>query len=470
MLYLISPPLKVQKHDTFTTGIIYMPIGLATISSYLMDLELQHKIIDCFGSQPNQVFQGAHYWNFGIYIEDLIQEISDCESVIVYANQASNHESVIEIIQEVRKKYRQVKILVLENTQAVTAYSLKPLEQIFRDAGANGIITGYYEEQLSSIFKYLGMEQLTSSISKNVPIPNWKNFPTSNYWRFKLSHGPFTTSKYLPILTSRGCPFNCSFCVVPATNNRNWIGRPPLEVFNEISYLSNEMGVKEFHLEDLNPTIDIQRIEKIAELVSPLKISWKIVAGTKAETIKNEVILKSLAKSGLRYLSISPESGSQNTKIEIGKRFDNRHAMQLIRWCKKYGVRTQACFVLGMPSEEKRDRRDTLKLIRKFTRIGIDEIAIFIIAPIPGSQVFKTSDKFSLTDVSFSPTWRLDYRKLSTIRLNWYFQFLALKLVFHPVSFGKTIVRFFTRKFELKMELAPYRSRQWKKWSQIEHS
>jgi hypothetical protein len=172
-----------------------------------------------------------------------------------------------------------------------------------------------------------------------------------------------------------------------------------------------------------------------------------------------------LSQSGLKYISISPESGSLETKKEIGKRFDNDHAFELIKWCKKNTVTVQACFVLGMPGEKRRDRKATAKLIRKLTIKGVDEIALFIITPIPGSQVFSKTKEVHLTDVSFSPTWRIDYKKLSRIRIFWYLQFLLLKLICHPIPFILTVLRFFTNKFELKMELAPYRSQLWKKWS-----
>ena len=465
MLYLISPPLKVHKHDTYTTGIVYMPIGLATISSYLAKLEVRHKVVDCFGINPTQPTHSKNHWIFGLNPNQFIEEIPDCETAIIYANQASNHESIIQLIQQIRLKFYSASIFVLENTQAVTAYSLKPLEEIFKSFGADGIITGYYENQVTEILNNLGLNNLIPAIPTKIPIPNWGEIPIQKYWNAKLSHGPQTSDSYLPILTSRGCPFNCSFCVVPATNNRNWIGRSPEEVLLEIEGLIEKFDVTEFHLEDLNPTIDINRVEKIAELLTPLKVTWKIVAGTKAETIKSEEILKKLSRSGLKYISISPESGSVETKKEIGKRFDDDHAFKLIKWCKKNTVKVQACFVLGMPGEKRRDRKATAKLIRKLTIKGVDEIALFIITPIPGSQVFSKTKEVHLTDVSFSPTWRIDYKKLSRIRIFWYLQFLLLKLIFHPIHFTLTVLRFFTNKFELKMELAPYRSQLWKKWS-----
>ena len=51
--------------------------------------------------------------------------------------------------------------------------------------------------------------------------PAWEFFHLKNYWELGYSHGPLSSDKYLPILTSRGCPYPCNFCVVPFTNSEN---------------------------------------------------------------------------------------------------------------------------------------------------------------------------------------------------------------------------------------------------------
>jgi radical SAM superfamily enzyme YgiQ (UPF0313 family) len=151
-------------------------------------------------------------------------------------------------------------------------------------------------------------------------IPAWDLFPIDNYWKLGYAHGPFTTKSYFPILTSRGCPFPCKFCVVPSTNDRKWRSRSAENVVNEIEFLHKAYNVTEFHLEDLNPTIQDLRMREISNeiLKRNLIITWKIVAGTKVETIKTIDTLHIMHKSGLRYLSISPESGSRELLKEIG--------------------------------------------------------------------------------------------------------------------------------------------------------
>lgn len=461
MILLINPRLVVQKHDTMTTGIVYLPIGLAYFADGLAKLDLEFEVLDLFGLNPKTVANVNGNWIFG---EDLKVAskilLKKPKQIVLYANQAANHQDLLSILSDSRKLYPESELYLLENSQAVTAYSLKDLEDEFSKLGVSEIITGNPDKQASNFWRSIsGSECVVEQ-----PTPDWKKFPLTNYWSYKLGHGPITTSRYLPVLTSYGCPWGCSFCVIPATNSRKWVPRDAKDIVKEIENGISRYSVKEFHFEDLNSTVSSSRMLELGLLIKDLGITWKIVAGTKAETLDSYETLKALYDSGLRYFSFSPESGSSSVRKEIGKRFDIRHSFQLIRWSRRAGVKTQACFVIGMPSENVLDRAKSLALIRAYTILGVDEIAIFIISPMPGSGLYERFD-VDLSRISFSPKWRQDFSRLSLIRLYWYCNFLALKFLFHPISFIKTIIRFLGKDFELKMEMAPFRSVQWKKWA-----
>lgn len=465
MILLINPRLVVQKHDSLTTGIVYMPIGLAIFAGGLNKLQVAYKVIDLFGLKPQKSTEINNSWLFGEDLQKAAKSFSTApSSVVIYANQAANHLDITLIIRDVSLLYPSSPIYLLENSQAVTAYSLDSAREKFGEFNIAGVITGTPDKQVNTFVNQilkLGLEPVE-------PTAFWEQFPINNYWNYKLSHGPQTESKYLPVLTSYGCPWGCSFCVVPATNFRKWISKNAVDVYEEIKSLKEIFGVTEFHIEDLNPSINTQRIVEIANKLKELSITWKIVAGTKAETLDSYETLYHLSQSGLNYFSFSPESGSKKVRLDIDKRFDVKHSFKLIRWTRKLNIRTQACFVLGMPSEKRFDRFKSLLLIRFYTILGLDEIAVFIISPMPGSKIYKKSE-VKIEEISFSPSWRKDYTKLSIVRIYWYLNFLLLKLIFHPYEFIKSVQRFFSKKFELKMELAPHRSLQWKKWARTNH-
>ena len=117
-----------------------------------------------------------------------------------------------------------------------------------------------------------------------------------------------------------------------------------------------------------------------------------------------------MAKAGCKYISISPESGSMKIMKKIGKPFDINHAYKIVKSMNENKIFSQACFVLGYPGENKDDLKLTKNMILNLTKNGIDEIAIFIITPIPGSEIFDTIGGYNnLSELNFSPNWRRDY-------------------------------------------------------------
>ena len=127
----------------------------------------------------------------------------------------------------------------------------------------------------------------------------------TGYWSAGYSHAPVKKNKkFLPIISSRGCPYRCKFCVSP-TLNPIWRKRSASNVVNEMEYFNKKMGVTDFHISDLDPTVNEKRIINIAEEIikRKLKIEWKLSQGTKVETIKNLSSLEIMKESGLSFFS-----------------------------------------------------------------------------------------------------------------------------------------------------------------------
>jgi len=478
MILLINPPLSFDKRDPLTTGIVYMPIGLAQLAGSLGSVG-SVAVIDAFGEAPENARPEGEFVLLGLdadTVADRVREIAP-KAVVVYANQVANHEALLTLIRRVRGADPNTPILVAENTQAVTAYSIAELKDDFHSAGATYVLPGEPEVAIVESLRQMGLVSVEKPLEltkkgqisnlDSLPLPKWSLFPLNNYWRLKYAHGPLTSDKYLPILTSRGCPYPCKFCVVPKTNERRWRARSAESVVHEMEFMLTTHGVREFHLEDLNPTIKDQRMREIAEeiLRRDLRITWKIVAGTKIETIKSVETLELLTQSGLRYLSMSPESGSSRLLREIGKPFDQEHAIRMVKAARRLGVRTQACFVLGYPGETRDDVHMSRRLIRRLTLAGIDEVALFIATPIPGSEIAPSFDgQFaSPAELTFSPMWRPDYGSLQRTRMRFYATFLVLKALTRPLTIVQQVRNFRSQTFETKMEMVPFRALRYRK-------
>lgn len=483
MITLISPNLVLQQSDMFTTGVVYMPIGLASFAGVLRANGIKCNVIDSFGENPNQHWTDDDYMFRGLTISELIEKVThDTEVVVIYAINLTYHRSIINILQRVHACFPDVPIVVMENTQAVTAYSLHIIMDEFLDAGVDYIITGESEVRGLELIKGLSSNSDVSIIDgigfrKNgvthhslperkienldiLPFPAWDLFPIENYWKIKYAHGPFETRSYLPILTSRGCPYGCKFCVIPKTNTRKWRSRSAKNVVDEIEEHFLRFNVREFHIEDVNPTVNDKRTREICEEIikRKLDIIWKISAGTKVETMRNEATIELMAKAGCKYISISPETGSPRVLSLINKPFKFGHAVKLVKKMNEVGIRSQACFVLGFPGENDEDRQMTLQMVHDLTKVGIDEIVVFIITPVPGSAIYDQFNSISdYTQLNFSPVWREDYEKLNAFRLQMYKKFMFWKLLFYPQKLVRQSCNFVLRKFETKMEMTPYR-------------
>lgn len=479
---LINPNLIAQRNDPFTTGIVYMPISLAYLAGSLRQAGHEVIVVDAYAAAPRQSRKQDGFAVYGITRHEVMARIpQDAEAIFVYAINLTSHLSTLEMVQAAKQAAPQVPVVVMENTQAVTAYALVEVAEEFYAAGADYVLTG--EPELSAL-RFLETKGDKAAISKiaglgspsffnlpatymdedqlsALPFPTWDLFPLEGYWSIRFAHGPQSSKKYLPLLTSRGCPYPCGFCVVPATNRQKWRPRAATNVVDEMEYFQKTLGVSEFHIEDLDPTISDERIHLICEdiLQRGLQVTWKIAAGTKVETMRNEETIDMMAKAGCRYISISPETGSPKVLKLMRKPFNLEHAVRIVKRMNQVGIRSQACFVLGYPGEEAEDLQMTWDLVRDLTRVGVDEIALFIITPVPGSSIYaQLSGYSSLSELNFSPTWRKDYEQLARFRLSLYAHFLWWKLRYHPFKLLRQPFNFLLRRFETKMEMVPYRA------------
>ncbi len=480
---LINPNLVVQSNDPFTTGIVYMPVGLAYVAASMRSAGISVQVIDAFAEKPGQARKVGNFSILGLTPQEVAARVpADATAIFVFAINLTNHIAAADIVKALKDDNATIPLVILENTQAVTAYALQDVMSEFFEVGADYVLTGEAEERAIRLVQYLAGNDASDSLAdldglgtptfyrppagflsnlNELPFPAWDLFPLENYWNLRFAHGPQSTGRYLPLLTSRGCPYPCRFCVVPATNQQRWRARSAANVVDEIEYYVQRFQVREFHIEDLDPTISDQRTRAIAQEICQrhLNITWKIVAGTKVETIRSEETIELMAKSGCRYISISPETGSPDVLKLMRKPFDLGHAVRLVGKMNQVGIFTQACFVLGFPGEKPEDLAQTWDLVRHLTQKGIDEIAIFIITPVPGSAIFGELDGYaSLSEMTFTPTWREDYPALSRFRLRLYIHFLWWKFRYHPVKLLKQPFNFLRRRYNTKMEMVPYRA------------
>lgn len=480
-LALISPRLALQKGDFLGSGVPYWPLELATLAAYARHQGDAVTIVDQFGADPSRLSDTGDHYLQGVPIDapEWRGNLEQAEAFVLYAISYMSHGELLATTRWLKDSFPQKPIAVLENSQAVTAYSLERMAPSFLSAGADVLICGEPYFNWEAIKRRLKSEPRDPSAVPNVitrescgaphritekldryPIPAWDLINLDGYWRLPYSHGP-KTRKFLPVLTSRGCPYPCDFCVVPETNNRRWRGNDPEHVVDEIIALRDMYGVHDFQIEDLNPTVRHQRWERICELLIERKadVRFYFVSGTKAETLHVDKI-PLFSKAGCRYISISPESGSDALMKVIGKKFDQQHGIKLISACRDHGIRTQACFLVGHPAETDKDFSLSRDYLVRLVKAGLDEVAIFVVAPFAGSSLFAKNtislgNKSALP--SFSPKGRSDYEVLEQRRKELIRAFFVTKITRGGGSLWMQGVRSLWGIPQTKMENLPRR-------------
>ena len=203
-----------------------------------------------------------------------------------------------------------------------------------------------------------------------------------------------------------------------------------------------------------------QRVIEISgEIIKrKLPVIWKMPAGLKAEEVNKET-LEWMSKSGLRYLSFSPESGSTRILSMMKKKFDYQHGLWLLSACHKLKIKTQACFILGMLTETDEDLKLTKTYLKKLAGAGLDEIVVFILCPLPGSEIFESGNfNFSnYEDLNFTPVWRKDFKTLDKNRSRLYLHYFFWKTLYHPLKVLRHLYNLLRGYFETKSEMTIYR-------------
>ena len=234
--------------------------------------------------------------------------------------------------------------------------------------------------------------------------PAWDLFPLGRYLDGGYAHG-VTRGRTMPILASRGCPYQCTFCSSPNMWTTKWTARRPHDVLDEMKGYRQRYGAEDFAFYDLTAIVDRRWIVEFCELVirDGLRITWQLPSGTRSEAIDAEVA-GLLYRAGCRNLDYAPESGAPTVLRRIKKRVDLDRMVASIRDAVGAGLEVKVNFIIGFPDESPAEVRQTIALAARVARLGVEAVGVFAFCPYPGSELFdelRARGRIRLDDAYF---------------------------------------------------------------------
>ena len=200
-------------------------------------------------------------------------------------------------------------------------------------------------------------------------------------------NSPFHMRKPIAhIITSRGCPNNCTFCAVKVSWGRKWVARSPQNVVDEIEMLTNS-GFREIHFNDDNCSISKERMYQICHELLERKIKVKIACptGIHIGTLEKS-LLKLMKKAGFYRLCFGIETGNQDMQKTIKKNLNLDKARQVIKDANDLGFWTAATFITGFPNETEKQLQDTYEFAKT---CGIDFPIFYKLQIQPKTEMYE---------------------------------------------------------------------------------
>jgi radical SAM superfamily enzyme YgiQ (UPF0313 family) len=280
-----------------------------------------------------------------------------------------------------------------------------------------------------------------------IPLPDWDSFPIEEYIARHQINGA-NMGRSMPLLATRGCPFQCTFCSNPGMWTQRWIPRSPALVADEMETYVRKYRVRNFDFQDLTAIVKRQWIVDFCrELINrDLDITWQMPSGTRADVFDGEVA-DLLYRSGCRALAFAPESGSPEILKIVKKQVDLDRMLQSMRIAVKRGLKLSCFIVIGFPDDTPATLRQTSRLLRKMAWLGVYDVAVSKFVPYPGSELFvrlqregkiQLDDDFFVSPMDFYTQKAPSYADaVSTRRLYWtmlwmFWNFYLLSFLFRP--------------------------------------
>lgn len=385
---LINPYNYYSKEVNEPTH--YPPLGLAYAASYLESKGIKCSILD------------ANL--FRLNFEDVIQKVKENnpDLVGITANIAFIKEAE-EISRECKENLGKYVLIGGPSSKGDT-------KNILERSKADAVVRGEGEIVIWNLIDSINRGKDTSKIpgtsfiKKNKltfntepePIKDVDNIPFPAYHLLPdldLYHSRSRKHPVAPILTSRGCPYQCTFCL---SQNTGWRPRSAENVIKEIDLLVTKFGVKQIDILDDNFTLEFNRAIKILDTIIEKNwgISIQFPNGVRADRLSEEIVHK-MKLAGVYKVGVGIESGDQNVLNKAKKGLKIEQSRKAVSLFRKEGIVVFGFFMFGLLDETKETMLKTIDFAKE---INPHYANFGVVTPLPGTTLYQELQEKKILD------------------------------------------------------------------------
>ena len=279
--------------------------------------------------------------------------------------------------------------------------SAAPLESMERAPGVDAMIVGEPEDAVLELVALESFDQasridaLTLRIDGAIlpnrakgtytgydtaPYPAWDLLPLDRY------RVPLLNTRYLIVETSRGCPYNCDFCIAPIHQGHTFRERDAVTLVDEIEEGKRRFGITDFYLWADTATLNARSFGRFCDelIARNLKIRW--FGNGRADNLTSPDFVAKLRRSGCWMLSLGIESESDDVRRSMQKKLEREKIRLAIRNLRAARIKSFAFFIFGYPG-------DTIESIERTSRyareVDPDFANFYPAVPYPGTELHE---------------------------------------------------------------------------------
>lgn len=406
-LTLIRPPTVASRHSYSIP--VTPPLGLAYVAAALREEGHRVQFIDALAEDLAQIRPAVHpeLVYQGLSIGQVVERVDKSAAAIGLTSMFSlEWPHLRALVAALGKAFPGVPIILGgEHPTATYEYILDTCPE------ATYVALGEGEETIQDFAKFLDGKLELSQVGSiayrepdgrvarsparprvreadRLPAPAWDLVPLKAYLDGGFGYG-VDLGRSMPVLATRGCPYQCTFCSSPQMWTTRYVMRSPERVLDEIERYLREYGAKNVDFYDLTAIVKRDWILEFCRGIDRrgLKFTWQLPSGTRSEALDREV-LGALARTGCTNLTYAPESGSPETLKRIKKRVTLERIRDSMREAKRAGINVKCNLIIGFPDETRADVYRTILFMWRMALLGVDDSPLFLFSPYPGSELF----------------------------------------------------------------------------------